>query len=77
MIVAADFIIIHGLMRLSASFGIDRWPTHCAVEAAQFPPQLAKLGEPADRPQEMTGRTVGFQRELRTEQPDRLADVPS
>ena len=31
-------------------FGIDRWPTYCAVEGGKTPPQLAKFDEPVDRP---------------------------
>ena len=44
--------------------GIDRRPTHRAVEGGQLPPQLAKLDEPVDRPQQMIGRNVPFEREL-------------
>src|SRR5512145_3215703 len=45
-------------------FGIDRWPTHRAVEGGQLPPQLAKLDEPVDRPQQMVSGNVPFEREL-------------
>ena len=45
-------------------FGINRWPTHRAVEGGQLPPQLAKLDEPVDGPQEMVSWNVPFEREL-------------
>src|SRR5258707_3345326 len=45
-------------------FGIDRWTTNRAVERGQFSPQLAKLDEPVDGPQEMVSGNVPFEREL-------------
>jgi hypothetical protein len=45
-------------------FGIDRWATHRAVEGGQLPPQLAKLDEPVDGPQEMVSGNMSFEREL-------------
>src|SRR2546428_5638187 len=43
---------------------IDRWTTNRAVEGGQFSPQLAKLDEPVDGPQEMVSGNVPFEREL-------------
>src|SRR6266404_3251750 len=45
-------------------FGIDRWTTNRAVEGGQFSPQLAKLDEPVDGPQEVVSGNVPFEREL-------------
>jgi hypothetical protein len=42
--------------------GIDRWSTHSAVKGSQLAPQLAKLDEPVDRPQEVVSRNVLFKR---------------
>ena len=59
-------------------FGIDRWPTHRAVEGGQLPPQLAEFDEPVDRPQADDRPECASQaRTHRTKQPVRLADVPS
>ena len=44
--------------------GINRGPAHAAVERRQLPPQIAKLDEPVDRPQQMIGRNVPFERKL-------------
>src|SRR5665213_1647557 len=55
-------------------FGIDRRPTDGAVEGSQLPPQLSKLDEPVDRPQQMIGRNVSFERKL-VEQSS-LIDLP-
>jgi hypothetical protein len=43
---------------------VDRGPAHCAVERRQLPPDFSQLDESVDRPQEMTGRNVPFEREL-------------
>jgi hypothetical protein len=45
-------------------FRIDRWPANGAVESCKLSPQLTKLEEPIDRPQEMVSRNVPFEREL-------------
>jgi hypothetical protein len=43
---------------------IDRGPPDVAVERRQLPPQVLKVDEPIDRPQEMVGWDVPFKREL-------------
>src|SRR5580704_4715265 len=54
--------------------GIDRWSTHSAVKGSQLAPQLAKLDEPVDGPQEVVSRNVLFKRKL-VEQRN-LLDLP-
>jgi hypothetical protein len=44
--------------------GIDRWPTHRAVEGGQLPPQIVQLDKPVDQSQQMLRWNVLIEREL-------------
>ena len=44
--------------------GINRRPADAAVEWRQVPPDLLKVDEPVDRPQQMVGGDMPFKREL-------------
>jgi hypothetical protein len=45
-------------------FGIDRRPADAAIEGRQIPPDLLKVDKPVDRPEQVVGRNMLFEREL-------------
>ncbi|KRR08796.1 hypothetical protein CP49_29730 [Bradyrhizobium valentinum] len=55
-------------------FGIDRRSTDAAVEGRQVPPDLFKVDKPVDRPQQVVGGDMSFERELREQRS--LFDLP-
>ena len=58
--------------------GIDGGSTDATVERRQVLPDLLKIDKPVDRPEQVVGWDMPFEREfVRTTQPVRLADAPS